>query len=821
MASQHPGGGKKRIRHRIQEIKLEPSSCNYDISIELLVDGKEVHKLPAIKKGQPLCWGGLSLPCDVYDTSTIAVIIIEIHTVRDRRESATYQVAQVVGQDTISIGCTGGKCTTKVVVLNGEKAERAYQEAFTKAQQMETQPSVVERTGRVGAAFKTLLALGSTMADLDPTGGAKVVFAVCTKAWERLEEQDQQNKKLNKLVEDLAGMVPSLELVKRFANANLGETVMSMLNLVEDVSLFILRFYSRSSLAQMLSFGPFDSGIQDQIEAFIARFERLRMEFDTRMAAQTLETVQTLDTLQALETAQSADITQILNNAQADMIRSRLKPVDQAGYDPTRACMPGTRVAVIGDITGWVQKSNQRRQLVWVHGLAGLGKSSIATSVCKELDERGMLATSFFCKRDNPELRDPHRVLTSIAYRLALRWKPYGEAVVAVVKADPEVGSQHLQPLCDALLVKPLKAAAASNEPDRLLTIVVDALDECGTIDSRKQLITSLHSISQATPWLRVVVTSRPDSDIQACFAQLGAHTFTPYNVLGYDSLPDITAFIRARLSDIERVDGWPKDAVDRLSERSSGLFIWARTACEFITRGPNPSRRLNKVLTGTRLGDPSAQLDELYTTAIKSGAGSEEEDDLADVLQCLGVIIVTATRTPLSVPNLARLLRGRIPQDILGYILQYLSPVLYIDEKRDDAIRVSHPSFMDFITNRSRSKELCVDLEQQNTILAECCLETMTSELRFNMCRLETSHLLNRDVLGLEARVRDAIGPHLDYSCVYWTGHLVAARKQRMDGPLRAFLFEPRLIYWIEALSLLGKLSVALSSLLGLSRVV
>ncbi|KAG8683029.1 hypothetical protein FRC08_014570 [Ceratobasidium sp. 394] len=106
MASQHPGGGKKRIRHRIREIKLEPSSCKYDTSIELLVDGKEVHKLPVIKKGQPLCWDDISFPCDVHETSTIAVIIIEIHTMRDRRESATYQMAQVMGQDAILIGAS-------------------------------------------------------------------------------------------------------------------------------------------------------------------------------------------------------------------------------------------------------------------------------------------------------------------------------------------------------------------------------------------------------------------------------------------------------------------------------------------------------------------------------------------------------------------------------------------------------------------------------------------------------------------------------------------------------------------------------------------
>ncbi|KAG8711758.1 hypothetical protein FRC08_015493 [Ceratobasidium sp. 394] len=316
------------------------------------------------------------------------------------------------------------------------------------------------------------------------------------------------------------------------------------------------------------------------------------------------------------------------------------------------------------------------------------------------------------------------------------------------------------------------------------------------------------------------MVTSRPDPDIQECFAQLGSG-YTPYNVLSYDSVPDIKVFIQAHLKKMEGADDWPKDAVDKLSERSNGLFIWARTACEFITHSVNRRRCLDKVLAGAHLGNPSAQLDELYTTAIKAGAGNEDEDDLADVLQCLGVVIATATRAPLSVPDLARLLRGRVSQDTLDAAVKHLSSVLYIDQTRGNAVRVSHPSFMDYITDKSRSKELCVDLEQQNTMLAERCLETMTKELQFNMCGLETSHLLNQEVPGLDVRVRDAIGGHLGYSCMYWASHLVMAREQPLDDPLRAFLFERQLLYWIEVLSLLGKLGVALSSLLELSRTV
>ncbi|KAG8741329.1 hypothetical protein FRC10_002991 [Ceratobasidium sp. 414] len=821
----------------IKAITLDPATSTYDVAIALLVDDVTAHKLQRVQKGETLHWVDLN----VHESSTLTVRITEKHKIRDQTEPHAYQISQIMGQDSLSIGRGGGKYGVKLEFLGGEAAEQAYRGAFARVQQMEIQPSMVERTRKAGTAFKALLTLGSTMAELDPSGGAKAAFAVCAKAWELLKEQDKQNKDLNQLVEDLARMIPSAESVRRLANANLEETVTDMLNLIEDVSLLVMRFYSRRSRTQMFTLSIFDSSVQDQMQEFVTKFKSLREEFDTRVVAQTLETVQVLDTIQAtgaaqaveitriseamqtldiiqeLDTAQSAKVTQVLETTQAEMIRSRLKPVDQAGYDPTRACIPGTRVDVIHDITRWIEKSNRDQRLAWVYGLGGLGKSTIAASVCKQLDERGMLSASFFCKRDSPELRDPHRVLTSIAYRLAMRWKPYGEAVVAVVKADPEVCSQHIQPLCDVLLLEPLQAVEG---PDHAFTIVIDALDECGGIDSRNQLITCLQKISRSTSWLQLVVTSRPDADIQECFAQLGSDWYTPYNVLSYDALADIRVFIRGRLCNLERdVEDWPKDAVNRLSERSSGLFIWARTACDFILQGHNPCRRLEQVLVGGRVGDSSAELDKLYAIAVKTGAADEDEDELADVLQCLGIVVATATRTPLPMSSLVGLLRGKMSPYTVDHVVRRLASVLYLDPNQDDAIRVSHPSFMDYITDRSRSRELCVDLDKQNALLAECCLQTMTKELRFNLCNLESSHWFNQRAEYLDVRVRNAIRPHLSYSCAYWTSHLVVSGKEALDRPLRTFLFGLELLYWIEASSLLGKLSAALLSLTELSR--
>jgi hypothetical protein len=46
------------------------------------------------------------------------------------------------------------------------QAKQSYSDALSKVQQMEKQPSVIERTGKVGSAFKNILAFGSMVAEV-------------------------------------------------------------------------------------------------------------------------------------------------------------------------------------------------------------------------------------------------------------------------------------------------------------------------------------------------------------------------------------------------------------------------------------------------------------------------------------------------------------------------------------------------------------------------------------------------------------------------------------------------------------------------------
>src|SRR5690348_15874440 len=99
---------------------------------------------------------------------------------------------------------------------------------------------------------------------------------------------------------------------------------------------------------------------------------------------------------------------------------------------------------------------------------------------------------------------------------------------------------------------------------------------------------------------------------------------------------------------------------------------------------------------------------------------------------------------------------------------------------------------------------------------MSTCCLNTMREELTFNICGLETSYVLNEEVPNLASRVSSVIGSHVSYSCQYWIRHITEAGAARTDTDLlKEFLFARTLFYWIETLSLLKKLDIAVSALL------
>jgi len=54
--------------------------------------------------------------------------------------------------------------------------------------------------------------------------------------------------------------------------------------------------------------------------------------------------------------------------------------------------------------------------------------------------------------------------------------------------------------------------------PKKTLVFVIDALDECGSTQSRPGILNTLTTAATHSPWLKIIITSRPEGDIQYCF---------------------------------------------------------------------------------------------------------------------------------------------------------------------------------------------------------------------------------------------------------------------------------------------------------------
>src|SRR5258706_5875619 len=126
-----------------------------------------------------------------------------------------------------------------------------------------------------------------------------------------------------------------------------------------------------------------------------------------------------------------------------EMLFRRLKPVE-TGYHRKLCCMDGTRQYLLNKIMNWVanksgHEKDLQRNVYWVYGSAGIGKTSLAHSICASTHEQNHLAGAFFCRRDDPNLSEPINILPTFIHKLAILFPPFRTIVAKHLRDDPNL----------------------------------------------------------------------------------------------------------------------------------------------------------------------------------------------------------------------------------------------------------------------------------------------------------------------------------------------------------------------------------------------
>ncbi|KAH7915299.1 hypothetical protein BJ138DRAFT_1077761, partial [Hygrophoropsis aurantiaca] len=478
-------------------------------------------------------------------------------------------------------------------------------------------------------------------------------------------------------------------------------------------------------------------------------------------------------------------------------------------------CLPGTRVEILKDIFDWADQTTDTGSIFWVSGMAGMGKSAIAQTVAEKYDEQRRLAASFFFSKRESDRSNTDNFVPTIVSHIITFMPALKPIITRVFGGDPLVLTKVLPEQLIKLILLPLQELKPSfSDP---IVIVIDSFDECDGKQLVLELVSFLGRLVHDCSFLRIFITSRGESHIRRRFADSTIAAVTHRQELhDYNASNDIQLYFRHTFQEIsdQCMDDlyvlphpWPSDLeLAALVNQASGLFIYATTVTNFInSTGQDPEKQL-KIVFADRIATDSEDsqfsvLDALYRDAISLPPYRPEQ-----TRHVLGIIHTVVS--PLPIHALEEFIA---PSDVApGLVISKLRSVLMVPDNRTQPISIYHESFGDFLADHRRSKEYYVDGQHYHSIIVRHCLELMLNHLKCNICCISDPFLLNIEVEDLLDRQKTHMGDALCYAIRHWSHHLAQISSSGNCEDLAHLLQKfigTSLLYWIEAMSLLGVL--------------
>ncbi|KAJ2912121.1 hypothetical protein MD484_g8298, partial [Candolleomyces efflorescens] len=385
-------------------------------------------------------------------------------------------------------------------------------------------------------------------------------------------------------------------------------------------------------------------------------------------------------------------------------------------------------------------------------GAAGAGKSALQQTIAECCAEKNFLGSAFFFSAVDFTRNIVAPVIPTIAYQLSRINPLLRYCIVAAIEDDPLVFSKSLRAQIESLIARPLlqfQEKSGSDLRDIPLAILIDGLDECANEDHQSELLTAIRDgfLDGSLPF-RLFIASRPEWAIRNALSAGGClSNDVAYHIQlsdKYDATADIRRFLWRRLRGIgsrsddprARSPFWPTPQdVEVLVRAASGQFIYAATVIRFVVeRHSSPVNRLNTILNWTsgnhQRSNPFAPLDLLYANILSKAKEAYEDLNGCDFLLLLNAYRLNMDRNnDHIVQDLNHLLCSE--RDAHLWLLSDLRSLITTDAYPDHRasgqhllqLRMYHKSFLDFLSDESRSKELFFPKSEVLKFVARRCL--------------------------------------------------------------------------------------------------
>ncbi|XP_006458723.1 hypothetical protein AGABI2DRAFT_115746 [Agaricus bisporus var. bisporus H97] len=416
---------------------------------------------------------------------------------------------------------------------------------------------------------------------------------------------------------------------------------------------------------------------------------------------------------------------------------------DSSDRVPPPRCHPNTRASIIEATINWVTDHQRERNMRWIRGAAGVGKSAIVQTVFESLPENLRGGSVFFSRpngRDNPD-----EVFPSIAYQLAVRDLSYRSYLAELMLRDHRSLNKSMEDQFRLLFEEPFARQKLRGGQDTLV-IAIDGLDECGgdpTYDdsgsarfrgrspesAQRTIVELISSFVQQYPSVPFVwiIASRPERHLKATFYnQRIAPSFLEEDIPvdSTEACKDVERYLNSEFTriredhdDLITITPWPSSKdFSLITSKASGLFIFAEVVIRFIDHS-NPIQQLkyalaaiSKVSASVVKETPLSVLDAMYIEVVSR----VPHDLLESAKKIIGSIVLLdrdkVLKTSGTLPLICNILG--VSRDVALTALRHLHSVLLFPEgKKIESTRPRfyHASFRDFLEDESRSHEFSV----------------------------------------------------------------------------------------------------------------
>jgi hypothetical protein len=435
-------------------------------------------------------------------------------------------------------------------------------------------------------------------------------------------------------------------------------------------------------------------------------------------------------------------------------------------------------------------------------------------AIIEELTKRLKAGTSeprslayFFCQNTDQRLNTTAAVLRGLIFMLI------GQQTTLIHhlrKRYDEAGDSFLQGPNAVYALLDLLFNLLQDPELPPIYLMIDALDECDAdIHQLIERITRRQSSSGKINW---IMTSRNEP----AFKQRLEHNSQLHTSLELNSTHVARAvgnFINHKVDELTRWKQYSSElsayVKDSLVQKADGTFLWAALVCKALKDVATWKTRsiIEKFPPG---------LEPLYERMMAQLRSGGDEEDVA--LYERMIRSITLVYRPLSLAELPVL--ARLPEELHGnpeIIEDLISRCGSFLTVRQNTVYLVHQSAKDYFTTGRGKRIFPTGQPVEHAEITTLCFKLLMDTLKGDICDLRKPGISIDEIDT--STVQRCLPLTTQYACLYWFDHLRQAFDDsffRENGLFHVF-YQHQLLSWLEALSLMKKLSDGISMILQL----